>query len=207
MLGRLLRLPAAWWFSSSRCNVVLNVYGLSQFAFPSVSFSFLLNIFACALDMFVFPSSLHLPQPADILKPALNILWTQCTGMISVVVSTVYLLYALQKASILFTGSQESSVKWNLLLTLLSAAGHVQPVSYLCHNFLFHIFFGLLSATNPNACRATGRGLQPKGVRVKEVADFKVFTKGAGSGALHVSVKGPSESDSFLVSAHLLEHF
>ncbi|KAG7454362.1 hypothetical protein MATL_G00258930 [Megalops atlanticus] len=44
---------------------------------------------------------------------------------------------------------------------------------------------------NPNACRATGRGLQPKGVRVKEVADFKVFTKGAGSGELKVVVKGP----------------
>ncbi|XP_064417245.1 filamin-C isoform X3 [Latimeria chalumnae] len=46
-------------------------------------------------------------------------------------------------------------------------------------------------ACNPNACRASGRGLQPKGVRVKEVADFKVFTKGAGSGELKVSVKGP----------------
>lgn len=48
-------------------------------------------------------------------------------------------------------------------------------------------------ACNPNACRASGRGLQPKGVRVKEVADFKVFTKGAGSGELKVTVKGPSE--------------
>uniref|UniRef100_A0A8C6YF19 Filamin C n=1 Tax=Naja naja TaxID=35670 RepID=A0A8C6YF19_NAJNA len=35
-------------------------------------------------------------------------------------------------------------------------------------------------ACSPNACRAMGRGLQPKGVRVKEVADFKVYTKGAG---------------------------
>lgn len=51
----------------------------------------------------------------------------------------------------------------------------------------------LSPACNPNACRATGRGLQPKGVRVKEVADFKVFTKGAGSGELKVTVKGPSE--------------
>uniref|UniRef100_A0A8C8SM06 Filamin C n=1 Tax=Pelusios castaneus TaxID=367368 RepID=A0A8C8SM06_9SAUR len=49
------------------------------------------------------------------------------------------------------------------------------------------------AACNPNACRAAGRGLQPKGVRVKEVADFKVFTKGAGSGELKVVVKGPSE--------------
>lgn len=61
---------------------------------------------------------------------------------------------------------------------------------------------------NPNACRAAGRGLQPKGLRVKEVADFKVFTKGAGSGALNVSVRGPSESDSSLFSESLLlAHF
>uniref|UniRef100_A0A4W5K311 Filamin C n=1 Tax=Hucho hucho TaxID=62062 RepID=A0A4W5K311_9TELE len=45
--------------------------------------------------------------------------------------------------------------------------------------------------SNPNMCRASGRGLQPKGVRVKEVADFKVYTKGAGSGELKVTVKGP----------------
>uniref|UniRef100_A0A2K5ZJJ6 Filamin A n=1 Tax=Mandrillus leucophaeus TaxID=9568 RepID=A0A2K5ZJJ6_MANLE len=44
---------------------------------------------------------------------------------------------------------------------------------------------------NPSACRAVGRGLQPKGVRVKETADFKVYTKGAGSGELKVTVKGP----------------
>ncbi|XP_041442540.1 filamin-C isoform X2 [Xenopus laevis] len=51
------------------------------------------------------------------------------------------------------------------------------------------------STSNPNACRATGRGLQPKGVRVKEVADFKVFTKGAGSGELKVTVKGPKGTE------------
>uniref|UniRef100_A0A674E2F1 Filamin C n=1 Tax=Salmo trutta TaxID=8032 RepID=A0A674E2F1_SALTR len=50
-------------------------------------------------------------------------------------------------------------------------------------------------ASNPNMCRASGRGLQPKGVRVKEVADFKVYTKGAGSGELKVTVKGPSDCD------------
>ncbi|KAM8813690.1 filamin-C isoform 3-T3 [Rhynchonycteris naso] len=50
-------------------------------------------------------------------------------------------------------------------------------------------------ACNPNACRASGRGLQPKGVRVKEVADFKVFTKGAGSGELKVTVKGPKGTE------------
>ncbi|XP_078394455.1 filamin-A-like, partial [Cetorhinus maximus] len=44
---------------------------------------------------------------------------------------------------------------------------------------------------NPTSCRAVGRGLQPKGVRAKETADFKVYTKGAGSGELKVVVKGP----------------
>uniref|UniRef100_A0ACB8FMS4 Uncharacterized protein n=1 Tax=Sphaerodactylus townsendi TaxID=933632 RepID=A0ACB8FMS4_9SAUR len=50
-------------------------------------------------------------------------------------------------------------------------------------------------ACNPNACRAMGRGLQPKGVRVKEVADFKVYTKGAGTGELKVTVKGPKGTE------------
>ncbi|XP_029350559.1 filamin-A-like isoform X9 [Echeneis naucrates] len=53
--------------------------------------------------------------------------------------------------------------------------------------FTIHI----AEACNPNACRASGRGLQPKGLRVKEVADFKVYAKGAGSGELKVTVKGP----------------
>ncbi|XP_078797755.1 filamin-C isoform X9 [Oryzias latipes] len=44
---------------------------------------------------------------------------------------------------------------------------------------------------NPSVCRASGRGLQQKGLRVKEVADFQVFTKGAGKGELKVSVNGP----------------
>ncbi|KAG9477856.1 hypothetical protein GDO78_013048 [Eleutherodactylus coqui] len=50
-------------------------------------------------------------------------------------------------------------------------------------------------ASNANACRAVGRGLQPKGVRVKETADFKVYTKGAGSGELKVVVKGPKGNE------------
>ncbi|XP_061815670.1 filamin-C isoform X1 [Nerophis lumbriciformis] len=50
----------------------------------------------------------------------------------------------------------------------------------------------IAEACNPHACRAHGRGLQPKGLRVKEVADFKVYTKGGGSGELQVAVKGPN---------------
>ncbi|KAI5617955.1 filamin-C isoform X4 [Silurus asotus] len=51
------------------------------------------------------------------------------------------------------------------------------------------------ATSNPNACRAIGRGLQPKGVRVKEVADFKVYTRGAGSGDLRVLIKNPKGGD------------
>ncbi|XP_039529536.1 filamin-B isoform X2 [Pimephales promelas] len=46
-------------------------------------------------------------------------------------------------------------------------------------------------ASVPGACRATGRGLQPRGVRSRQVADFKVDTRNAGSGDLKVTVKGP----------------
>ncbi|XP_054866408.1 filamin-B isoform X1 [Amphiprion ocellaris] len=46
-------------------------------------------------------------------------------------------------------------------------------------------------ACMPGACRATGRGLQPSGLRVKQVGDFKVDTRNAGSGDLKVLVKGP----------------
>ncbi|KAJ8017344.1 hypothetical protein DPEC_G00016890 [Dallia pectoralis] len=46
-------------------------------------------------------------------------------------------------------------------------------------------------ACNPTLVRAKGRGLQAKGLRVKETADFRVFTKGAGTGELKVIIKGP----------------
>lgn len=58
--------------------------------------------------------------------------------------------------------------------------------SVCCHVFC-------VSASVPGACRATGRGLQPRGVRARQVADFKVDTCNAGSGDLKVTVKGPSK--------------
>ncbi|KAF7207732.1 filamin-B isoform X1 [Nothobranchius furzeri] len=50
-------------------------------------------------------------------------------------------------------------------------------------------------ACAPGACRATGRGLQPSGLRVKQIGDFKVDTRNAGSGDLKVLVKGPKAID------------
>lgn len=39
--------------------------------------------------------------------------------------------------------------------------------------------------------RASGRGLQPVGVRVGDEADFKIYTEGAGEGVPEVQVIGP----------------
>jgi len=40
----------------------------------------------------------------------------------------------------------------------------------------------VLSAADAKKCYATGRGIQPKGNRVGEEAEFKIFTEGAGGG-------------------------
>lgn len=50
-----------------------------------------------------------------------------------------------------------------------------------------------MTASNANACRAYGRGIQPTGVRIREKADFRVTTKDAGDAELAVSVKDPSK--------------
>ncbi|XP_043979419.1 filamin-B [Gambusia affinis] len=50
-------------------------------------------------------------------------------------------------------------------------------------------------ACMPGACRATGRGLQPAGMRVKQVGDFKVDTRNAGSGELKVLIKDPKGNE------------
>jgi len=44
-------------------------------------------------------------------------------------------------------------------------------------------------------CYATGRGIQPKGVRVGDDAVFKVHTQGAGEGDLNVRVIGPGGAE------------
>ncbi|KAM4610589.1 filamin-B [Polymixia lowei] len=51
------------------------------------------------------------------------------------------------------------------------------------------------SVSKPKVCRASGRGLQPRGVREGQVADFKVDTSKAGPGHLEVHVRGPDGFD------------
>ena len=50
-------------------------------------------------------------------------------------------------------------------------------------------------AINPKAVYATGRGIQPRGVRVKQNAEFKVHTKDAGKGEVKVQIIGPGMSE------------
>lgn len=45
--------------------------------------------------------------------------------------------------------------------------------------------------SDPKKVRASGRGLQPSGVRVKDVADFNIYTEGAGEGVPDVKIIGP----------------
>ena len=48
-----------------------------------------------------------------------------------------------------------------------------------------------LLAADAKKCRAYGRGIQPKGVRTGDVAEFRVITKDAGDGVMKATVTGP----------------
>ncbi|KAK7101856.1 filamin-A-like isoform X2 [Littorina saxatilis] len=60
-----------------------------------------------------------------------------------------------------------------------------------------HSPFGVQVAppSNAKACYASGRGIQPRGIRVKDEADFYVHTKGAGEGDVSVQIIGPGGSE------------
>ncbi|CAF3564394.1 unnamed protein product [Adineta steineri] len=51
------------------------------------------------------------------------------------------------------------------------------------------------SSSDAKKCRAYGRGIQPKGVRTGDVAEFRVITKDAGEGAMKATVTGPDGSE------------
>jgi hypothetical protein len=46
-------------------------------------------------------------------------------------------------------------------------------------------------ASDAKKCRAFGRGIQPKGVRTGDIAEFRVITKDAGDGVMKATVTGP----------------
>lgn len=51
------------------------------------------------------------------------------------------------------------------------------------------------AACAPALCKATGRGLQPTGLRITQLGDFSVDTRKAGSGDLRVKLIGPDGVD------------
>uniref|UniRef100_A0A8B9RHE5 Filamin B, beta (actin binding protein 278) n=1 Tax=Astyanax mexicanus TaxID=7994 RepID=A0A8B9RHE5_ASTMX len=65
--------------------------------------------------------------------------------------------------------------------------------------------FVLISVPKPKACRATGRGLQARGLRVDQVADFKVDTHKAGPGNLAVHIIGPTGNEVAVKQREALE--
>lgn len=54
--------------------------------------------------------------------------------------------------------------------------------------------------------RASGRGLQANGVRVRDAADFRVYTEGAGEGQLDIRVIGPGGVNEPVKLRKLEEH-
>lgn len=63
---------------------------------------------------------------------------------------------------------------------------------FTIYNHLFNVFvvvFFLVS--DAKKVQAWGRGLQPTGVRVRDVADFRILTENAGEGTPEVVVIGP----------------
>ncbi|KAL6482814.1 hypothetical protein MHYP_G00076860 [Metynnis hypsauchen] len=57
----------------------------------------------------------------------------------------------------------------------------------------------------PKACRATGRGLQARGLRVGQLADFKVDTHKAGPGNLAVHIHEPTGNEVAVKQREVLE--
>lgn len=55
-------------------------------------------------------------------------------------------------------------------------------------------FLSISIASDAKKCRAFGRGLQPKGVRTGDVAEFRVITKDAGDGVMKATVTGPGNN-------------
>jgi hypothetical protein len=57
-----------------------------------------------------------------------------------------------------------------------------------------HLFCLYFIVSDAKKCRAYGRGIQPKGVRTGDVAEFRVSTKDAGEGAMKATVTGPGRN-------------
>ena len=68
------------------------------------------------------------------------------------------------------------------------------------------MYLKVAPASIPSKVRASGRGLQPNGIRVNETVDFRVFTEGAGDGDVGVKIIGPGGVDVPMVAKKVDDH-
>uniref|UniRef100_A0AAR2KRQ0 Calponin-homology (CH) domain-containing protein n=1 Tax=Pygocentrus nattereri TaxID=42514 RepID=A0AAR2KRQ0_PYGNA len=101
---------------------------------------------------------------------------------------------------ILDPGVDERSVM--TYLSLFPKAKLKPGFSFFCHICYSTPF---ISVPKPKACRATGRGLQARGLRVGQLADFKVDTHKAGPGNLAVHIREPTGNEVAVKQREVLE--
>lgn len=75
----------------------------------------------------------------------------------------------------------------------------------MCIDKVVHLLFLYSIASDAKKCRAFGRGIQPKGVRTGDVAEFRVITKDAGEGVMKATVTGPGKNTLSLFFEYLRE--
>lgn len=75
------------------------------------------------------------------------------------------------------------------LISLLGVLKQYQEITSTDNALICKLYF---VAVEPKKVYATGRGLQAKGVRVKDVADIMVHTKGAGPAEVTGFIVGPT---------------
>ena len=94
--------------------------------------------------------------------------------------------------SVKFNVEQVSATVWRVIYRAEVKGDHIVNVQFAEMNVpgCPHRV-EVLAAFNATLCRAYGRGLQAKGVRVKEKADFYINTQGAGEAELKVNIIGP----------------
>lgn len=76
---------------------------------------------------------------------------------------------------------------WFVLITFLTTFANLNiPELHFIKCLIYRL------ATDIRKVKASGRGLQPAGVRVGDKADFKIYTEGAGEGRPDVKIVGPN---------------
>ncbi len=95
----------------------------------------------------------------------------------------------LHSVNIFFAGKPISNSPFGVKIAPSKNFQYLNPINYKNYNESINL------GCDAKKCRAFGRGLQPRGVRVGDVADFRIITKDAGDGVLKATVKDPDGYD------------